>query len=545
MGKRKSTRFQSSDSNIAQTEDNEEEKKENVNKNVNENVNKNKKENLNKNVNENVNKNKKENLNKNKKEMNKNKKENLNKNKKENLNKNDAMKIKQAPISKEKKKKQIDDTSNLSYVYILLKYFFENINIEILNEQFYLQKNVLTITEILIGHILWVYNPDKNILCGSRIIELESYNGINDKASHAYNNKKTNRNIPMFLNGGISYVYLCYGMHNCLNIVTNIENVPDAILIRSIEPIYNIPFFVLNKFQDLNEINNLFSFNNVINQKGNNLKNNRKFQIKEMDKMNVEKKIDKKNCANEIIKKNTYLVILQQLETIFKNIKYKQLVKLGSGPGRVTKCLGVTRDDDKKEFYFDICNDNNISNNQHNKINAKEKNQENLVKGEKVNDSKNWNIKDDCSGNFNQNWDVKDDCSGNFNQNWNVKDDCSGNFSKNIDQKYYFSYNVNNFLSEKKKSRFFISICPSVEDVLNFYENLNLEKNSEQDFIIDIYKQYKIYLLKYFEYMKWKKNEDIIVQRDKRIGVAYAEEYALYDYRFILKNHPSISVLPK
>ncbi|SCM08311.1 DNA-3-methyladenine glycosylase, putative [Plasmodium chabaudi chabaudi] len=411
---------------------------------------------------------------------------------------NDGTKIKQAPISKEKKTKQIDDTSNLSYVYILLKYFFENSNIEILNEQFYLQENVLTITEILIGHILWVYNPDKNILCGSRMTELESYNGINDKASHAFNNKKTNRNMPMFLNGGISYVYLCYGMHNCLNIVTNAENVPDAILIRSIEPIYNIPFFVLNKFQDIKEINDLFLFDNFIDKKENNLKNNRKSQTEEVDN-----KIDKKNGTNEIIKKNTYLKSLQQLETVFKNIKYKQLVKLGSGPGRVTKCIGVTRDDDQKKLYFDISNDQN------NKINVKE---------EKINDDNISNIK---------------------------KDDCSGNFSKKIDQKYYFSYNVNNFLSIKKKSRFFISICPTIEDVLNFYENLNLENNSEQDFIIDIYKQYKIHLLKYFEYMKWKKDGDITVQRDKRIGVPYAQECALYEYRFILKNHPSISVLPK
>ncbi|VTZ70302.1 DNA-3-methyladenine glycosylase, putative [Plasmodium chabaudi chabaudi] len=411
---------------------------------------------------------------------------------------NDGTKIKQAPISKEKKTKQIDDTSNLSYVYILLKYFFENSNIEILNEQFYLQENVLTITEILIGHILWVYNPDKNILCGSRMTELESYNGINDKASHAFNNKKTNRNMPMFLNGGISYVYLCYGMHNCLNIVTNAENVPDAILIRSIEPIYNIPFFVLNKFQDIKEINDLFLFDNFIDKKENNLKNNRKSQTEEVDN-----KIDKKNGTNEIIKKNTYLKSLQQLETVFKNIKYKQLVKLGSGPGRVTKCIGVTRDDDQKKLYFDISND------QDNKINVKE---------EKINDDNISNIK---------------------------KDDCSGNFSKKIDQKYYFSYNVNNFLSIKKKSRFFISICPTIEDVLNFYENLNLENNSEQDFIIDIYKQYKIHLLKYFEYMKWKKDGDIIIQRDKRIGVPYAQECALYEYRFILKNHPSISVLPK
>ncbi|CAD2111795.1 DNA-3-methyladenine glycosylase [Plasmodium vinckei petteri] len=450
MGKRKPTKLQSSASNIARTEDNEEEKK---------------------------------------------------------GNKHDATKIKQAPISKEKKTKQIDDTSKLSYVYTLLKYFFENSDIEILNEQFYLQENVLTITEILIGHILWVYNPDKNILCGSRMTELESYNGINDKASHAFNNKKTNRNMPMFLNGGISYVYLCYGMHNCLNIVTNAENVPDAILIRSIEPIYNIPFFVLNKFQDIKEINNLFLFDNLINKKGNNVKNNRKSQTEEVDN-----EIDKINGTNEIIKKNIYLESLQQLETIFKYIKYKQFIKVGSGPGRVTKCMGVTRDDDQKKLHFDISNDHN------NKINVKEENQESLVKEEKINDNKISNIK---------------------------KDDCSGNFSKNIDQKYYFSYNVNNFLSIKKKSRFFISICPTVEDILNFYENLNHENNSEQGFIIDIYKQYKIYLLKYFEYMKWKKDGDIIIQRDKRIGVPYAQECALYEYRFILKNHPSISVLPK
>lgn len=72
------------------------------------------------------------------------------------------------------------------------------------------------------------------------IIETEAYAGIDDRASHAFGGRKTKRTKTMYERGGISYVYLCYGIHPLFNIVTNTEGIPDAILIRAIEPFLGI-----------------------------------------------------------------------------------------------------------------------------------------------------------------------------------------------------------------------------------------------------------------------------------------------------------------
>jgi len=66
------------------------------------------------------------------------------------------------------------------------------------------------------------------------IIECESYMAPVDKASHAYGGRRTERNKVMFGSGGRAYVYLCYGMHNLFNVVTGPEELPHAVLIRSI-----------------------------------------------------------------------------------------------------------------------------------------------------------------------------------------------------------------------------------------------------------------------------------------------------------------------
>jgi len=65
----------------------------------------------------------------------------------------------------------------------------------------------------------------------------EAYNGVVVKASHAYGGRRTKRTETMFAEGGISYVYLCYGIHHLFNIVTNVEDVPHAVLIRAIQPL--------------------------------------------------------------------------------------------------------------------------------------------------------------------------------------------------------------------------------------------------------------------------------------------------------------------
>jgi DNA-3-methyladenine glycosylase len=70
-------------------------------------------------------------------------------------------------------------------------------------------------------------------------VETEAYAGERDKASHAYRGK-TPRTVVMFGEGGTAYVYLCYGIHQMFNIVTNKEGIAHAILIRAVEPLDGI-----------------------------------------------------------------------------------------------------------------------------------------------------------------------------------------------------------------------------------------------------------------------------------------------------------------
>lgn len=71
---------------------------------------------------------------------------------------------------------------------------------------------------------------------GGVIVETEAYAGVTDRASHAYNHRRTARTEVMYARGGRAYVYLCYGIHSLFNIVTNMEDIPHAILVRGIIP---------------------------------------------------------------------------------------------------------------------------------------------------------------------------------------------------------------------------------------------------------------------------------------------------------------------
>lgn len=77
-------------------------------------------------------------------------------------------------------------------------------------------------------------------LTGGIITETEAYAGITDKASHAYGGRRTARTEIMFQQGGVSYVYLCYGIHYLFNVVTGEEGNPHAVLIRGIYPVIGI-----------------------------------------------------------------------------------------------------------------------------------------------------------------------------------------------------------------------------------------------------------------------------------------------------------------
>lgn len=99
---------------------------------------------------------------------------------------------------------------------------------------FYLGSDVVAISKGLLGkHLLTSID---GLITGGYIVETEAYNGVVDKASHAFGNRITPRTKTMFMEGGIAYVYLCYGIHEMLNVVTSVEGRPQAILIRAIEP---------------------------------------------------------------------------------------------------------------------------------------------------------------------------------------------------------------------------------------------------------------------------------------------------------------------
>ncbi len=102
---------------------------------------------------------------------------------------------------------------------------------EPLPREFY-SRNTLVVAKDLLGKYLIRHLNDENIV--AKIVEVEAYRGSDDPASHAYKGQ-TPRNQLMFGKAGFSYVYFTYGKHYCLNVTTEKEGIPGAVLIRAIE----------------------------------------------------------------------------------------------------------------------------------------------------------------------------------------------------------------------------------------------------------------------------------------------------------------------
>lgn len=99
---------------------------------------------------------------------------------------------------------------------------------------FYLREDPCLISKELLGKTLfsWVDNQ----LCSGIIVETEAYMGPLDRGSHAWNLRRTPRNEIMYTDGGVVYMYICYGIHDMLNVVTGPAEMPHAVLIRAVEP---------------------------------------------------------------------------------------------------------------------------------------------------------------------------------------------------------------------------------------------------------------------------------------------------------------------
>lgn len=104
----------------------------------------------------------------------------------------------------------------------------------ILTENFYASNDVVLIARQLLGKEI-ATNIDGAYTSGI-IVETEAYRGPDDRGCHAYNGRMTERTKTMYSKGGTAYVYVCYGMHPMMNVVTGDKGNAHAILIRAIQP---------------------------------------------------------------------------------------------------------------------------------------------------------------------------------------------------------------------------------------------------------------------------------------------------------------------
>ncbi|MFL0195594.1 DNA-3-methyladenine glycosylase [Clostridium sp. WILCCON 0269] len=108
-------------------------------------------------------------------------------------------------------------------------------------------KDTLLIAKNLLGKIL-VHEVNGKKISG-RIVETEAYKGIKDKAAHSYGNRRTKRTEIMYGCCGFSYVYMIYGMYYCFNIVTEDIDIPEAVLVRALEPLQCLDEMSINRYK--------------------------------------------------------------------------------------------------------------------------------------------------------------------------------------------------------------------------------------------------------------------------------------------------------
>jgi DNA-3-methyladenine glycosylase len=114
-----------------------------------------------------------------------------------------------------------------------------------LPEAYYHNPDVVALSRDLIGKYLFTSIDGE--ITGGYIIETEAYAGLIDRASHSFGGKVTPRTKTLYMQGGVSYVYLCYGIHEMFNIVTSVEGQPHAILIRAIQPTHGLDIMMLRR----------------------------------------------------------------------------------------------------------------------------------------------------------------------------------------------------------------------------------------------------------------------------------------------------------
>lgn len=117
---------------------------------------------------------------------------------------------------------------------------------------YYTSSDVIFLAKDLLGKLLCTFID--GLYCSGKIVETEAYRAPDDRACHAYNNRKTPRTEVMFKKGGVAYIYVCYGMHHLMNVVTGPKETAHAILIRALEPVEGIDTMAERRQLDPNDV---------------------------------------------------------------------------------------------------------------------------------------------------------------------------------------------------------------------------------------------------------------------------------------------------
>jgi DNA-3-methyladenine glycosylase len=103
-----------------------------------------------------------------------------------------------------------------------------------LPKKFYVDGDVVSRARALLGCRLWT--RIQGAVTAGVIVETEAYDGLTDRASHAYGGRRTKRTEVFYRPGGVAYTYLCYGIHTLFNVITGPADVPQAVLVRAVAP---------------------------------------------------------------------------------------------------------------------------------------------------------------------------------------------------------------------------------------------------------------------------------------------------------------------
>lgn len=144
-------------------------------------------------------------------------------------------------------------TGNLSFYEKVSLIINDNVFTEVfsmykkLNRNFY-KKNAIILAKDLLGKYL-LHNINGEVLIG-KIVETEAYMGYFDKGAHTYKGRRTKRTEAMYGEPGHAYIYLIYGMYDCINVVAAAKDIGQAVLIRALEPIKGLEVMSLNRYNE-------------------------------------------------------------------------------------------------------------------------------------------------------------------------------------------------------------------------------------------------------------------------------------------------------